>query len=195
MDGSLVPLLSAGIGGLVAILVMLINQFFSHIRWKEELSRKGEDKYLEKRLHILHESSLEFYRLSQEVLIYAEMDSPSRYEGFKEDVASLRLEIRKAFNNTTPYVKRQENTVAMDAFAALESVDVYTKELNEKNEDELFIKNQLLKLCDLLFNYKLNLEELMKTGNISPRKNALPWICLISSMILNLFLGILITFN
>ncbi|WP_219914204.1 hypothetical protein, partial [Bacillus paranthracis] len=83
MKNEFVPLISAAIGGGVALVVVFVNQTMEHLRWKDKLKRRGEDKYLDKKIELLHESNIEFFQLANDALRVSRLNFDSIKLEFK----------------------------------------------------------------------------------------------------------------
>lgn len=179
------PLVSAGIGGLVAIVVVLINQVMTHIRWKEGLKRKGEDKYIDKKLEVLHESVIEFFLMANKSLELSQVIANSGSRNARKEIDTLDNEVRTRIANSSPYLESDLEARVHNVYEIL--VTLRWIKVEDKSKEEEIITN-LLWLNEELHFLKEDLENIMK-GFHSQKKgsNKIYWI-MIFSTILNLIL-------
>ncbi|MFJ7677452.1 hypothetical protein ACIQXQ_05310 [Peribacillus sp. NPDC097198] len=179
------PLVSAGIGGLVAIIVVLINQVMTHIRWKEGLKRKGEDKYIDKKLEVLHESVIEFFIMANKSLELSRVIENGGRRNVRKDINILDNEVRTRIANSSPYLDSDLEERVHNVYEIL--VTLRWIEVEDKSNEEEIITN-LLWLNEELHLLKEDLENIMK-GFHSKKKdsNELNWFVIFST-ILNLIL-------
>ncbi|MGW8429222.1 hypothetical protein ACWGJQ_27905 [Peribacillus simplex] len=100
-------LIAALIGGSFALLGITINQVLEHIRWKENLKRKGEDAYLEKKLESLHDTIVKLEELTLKlsdlrfsIKLYNSYDE----EELLESLESSRRFFNQTVNMVAPYI-------------------------------------------------------------------------------------------
>lgn len=179
------PLISAGIGGLVAIIVVLINQVMTHIRWKEGLKRKGEDKYIDKKLEVLHDSVIEYFLMANKSLELSRVIENGGSINARKEIDILDNEVRTRIANSSPYLDSELEERVHNVYEIL--VTLRWIDFEDKSNEEEIITN-LLWLNEELHFLKEDLENIMK-GFYSKKKgyNGLYWF-MIFSTILNLIL-------
>ncbi|MBU8691240.1 hypothetical protein KM918_28590 [Priestia megaterium] len=135
MEKEWMPVISAAIGGLVAILVVFINQVMEHLRWKENLNRKGQDKYLDKKIETLHESIVDFFQLANEALRLSrssKMDAKQWMDGIRVVDKSVRTRIALL----SPYIDKNLEHRIENLYDALTVIRlIFNKEMEGTNED------------------------------------------------------------
>ncbi|MCY8233698.1 hypothetical protein [Priestia endophytica] len=105
MEKEWIPVISAAIGGLVAIVVVFINQTMEHLRWKENLKRKGQDKYLDKKIETLHDSIVDFFQLASEALRLSKLFGKGA--GYQiEETRMLDKAVRTRIALISPYIEK-----------------------------------------------------------------------------------------
>jgi hypothetical protein len=169
-----IPLLSAGVG---AILAMLINQIMSHIRWKEDLKRKGEDKYLEKKLKNLHEAIVEFYEYAVEALELSKIIDGIKVRHVIEDIEKLDSNIRKRIAQTAPYLDNNLYQRVGNVYEILTTIRlIIGKEIEGDNAE---IVTNLLWLNEELHHLNDDLGNVMRGYHV--KKNGF-WLKLIATI-------------
>lgn len=192
METQWIPLVSAGIGGLAAIIVMLINQVMSHMRWKEELNRKGEDKYLEKRLEYLHDAIVEFFISANKSLELGRLAKDTQPRHYKDEFTALDTHIRKTIARTSPYLDNSTKEGLDNLYEILTAIRLMLNKEIEYTEGE--ISTHLYWLNEALYEFNEDLEKVMK-GYYAKKES--PWIRWIGilSVIINILLVVYIVFN
>ncbi|MDM5361178.1 hypothetical protein [Peribacillus sp. ACCC06369] len=100
-------LIAALIGGSFALLGITINQVLEHIRWKENLKRKGEDAYLEKKLESLHDTIVKLEELTlklSDLRFSIELYNSYDEEELLESLESSRQFFNQTVNMVAPYI-------------------------------------------------------------------------------------------
>jgi hypothetical protein len=170
-----IPLLSAGIG---AIIAMLISQIMSHVRWKEDLKRKGEDKYIEKRLENLHEAIIEFYLCANKALELSSLLDDIKIRHVKDDIEKLDADIRKRIAQTSPYLESRLNERVNHVYEILTTIRlIVRKEIEGDNEE---IVTNLLCLNEELWFLNEDLGNVMKDYHVKKKGLWTKWIAIIS---------------
>lgn len=100
MDKELIPILSAAIVAGTTLIVLIINKIVEYSMWKTNLNRKGEEKYLERKIDTLHITIVDIFELTAETLTLGnQSDQGIRSiikEGFKSVDDTFRKVIAKA---------------------------------------------------------------------------------------------------
>lgn len=184
-----IPLLSAGIG---AIIAMVINQIMSHIRWKEELKRKGEDKYLEKKLENLHEAIIEFFVMANKALELSRIVDESKLRHVQDDIEKLDADIRKRIAQTSPYLDSNLNQRVENLYEILTTIRlIIRKEIEGDNAE---IVTNLLWLNEELWFLNEDLGNVMKGYHVKKEGYWVKWIAIIS-VFTNILLVVYIIFS
>ncbi|PGA35149.1 hypothetical protein [Bacillus wiedmannii] len=177
-----IPLLSAGIG---AIIAMLINQIMSHLRWKEELKRKGEDKYLEKKLENLHDSIIEFFKMANKALELSRIVDGSKLKYAQDDIEKLDADIRKRIAQTSPYLESNLNQRVENLYDILTTMRLIIRKEIEGDDRE--IVTNLLWLNEELHHMNDDLGNVMKGFHVKKGGFWVKWVA-ITSVLTNILL-------
>ncbi|UOQ85703.1 hypothetical protein [Gracilibacillus salinarum] len=194
--------ISAGIAGLVTLVVLFINQLMQHKRWRENMQRKGEDKYLEKKLDTLHEANIELFKLANETLSLAR-DADSK--GINDKFDNLNNKVRLAIELSSPYLNSgNEREIDEDLGLIVEISEVFEllalirgmlqKEIDTTDKE---IETHLLWLNEAIWGLRDHLSFEMKNFDfnnvVKPTSNKiLKWTLL--SLSINIFYTIYIIF-
>lgn len=184
-----IPLLSAGIG---AIIAMLINQIMSHLRWREELKRKGEDKYLEKKLENLHDSIIEFFLMANKALELSRIVDGSKLKYAQEDIEKLDANIRKRIAQTSPFLERNLNQRVENLYEILTIMRLILRKEIEGDDKE--IVTNLLRLNEELHHMNDDLSNVMKGFHVKKEGFWVKWVTIIS-VLTNILLVVYIFSN
>lgn len=68
MDKEFIPIISAAIAAATTLIVLIINKVVEYFMWKTDLNRKGEEKYLERKIDTLHVTIVDIFELTAETL-------------------------------------------------------------------------------------------------------------------------------
>jgi hypothetical protein len=176
-----IPLLSAGIGGIFAISGVLFNQVLTHIRWKEDLKRKGEDKYLEKKLGNLHDTIVGFFEDAIKALELSRIVEDTRSRHVREEIESLDISVRKRIANSSPYIDNNLQSRKDNLYEILTGIRlIMNKEIEGDDKD---IVTHLLWLNEELHMFNDDLEQVMKGYHVKKEGNKTKWIATISVLI------------
>ena len=170
-----IPLLSAGIG---AIIAMLINQIMSHVRWKEELKRKGEDKYLERKLENLHDAIIEFFLMANKALELSRIVDGSKLRHVQDDIEKLDADIRKRIAQTSPYLESNLNQRVENLYEILTTMRLIIRKEIEGDDRE--IVTNLLWLNEELHHMNDDLGNVMKGFHVKKEGFWVKWVAIIS---------------
>ncbi|MGA5715034.1 hypothetical protein ACPCH0_19015 [Bacillus bombysepticus] len=184
-----IPLLSAGIG---AIIAMLINQIMSHLRWREELKRKGEDKYLEKKLENLHDTIIEFFLMANKALELSRKVDGSNLKYAQDDIEKLDADIRKRIAQTAPYLEHNLNQRVENLYEILTKMRLIIRKEIEGDDKE--IVTNLLWLNEELYYMNDDLDNAMKGFHVKKEGFWVKWIAIIS-VLTNILLVVCVFFN
>lgn len=165
LNNSWIPLISAIIGGGFTIIVVTINQFISHFRWKEELNRKGEDKYLEKRLEILHDTIIDLYLIAEEILILARKENMFEQMHVEDTIFNLDSKIRITIARTSAYVDEIESINELSPLHEQLAI-IRSKDFKNLSIKELDLRTELFYLNEEVHNYREQLINAMKSYNL-----------------------------
>ncbi|RSL29309.1 hypothetical protein D7Z54_31910 [Salibacterium salarium] len=108
MSNEYISLISAGIGGMVALIVLAVNQLMQHKRWKENLQRKGEDKYLDQKIDTLHETNVELFKLANNALTLARIGDDKGTNYIADEYKILDEKIRSVIALLSPYLSKDK---------------------------------------------------------------------------------------
>ncbi|MCA1001014.1 hypothetical protein LCM01_11390 [Bacillus thuringiensis] len=184
-----IPLLSAGIG---AIIAMLINQIMSHLRWREELKRKGEDKYLEKKLENLHDAIIEFFLMANKALELSRIVDVSKLKYAQDDIEKLDADIRGRIAQTAPYLERNLNQRVENLYKILTTMRLIIRKEIEGDDKE--IVTNLLSLNEELHYMNDDLGNVMKGFHVKKERFWVKWGAIIS-VLTNILLVVYIFSN
>ncbi|HFK1501178.1 hypothetical protein OA45_00057 [Bacillus sp. UMTAT18] len=184
-----IPLLSAGIG---AIIAMLINQVMSHLRWREELKRKGEDKYLEKKLENLHDAIIEFFLMANKALELSRIVDVSKLKYAQDDIEKLDADIRGRIAQTAPYLERNLNQRVENLYEILTTMRLIIRKEIEGDDKE--IVTNLLWLNEELHYMNDDLGNVMKEFHVKKEGFWIKWVAIIS-VLTNILLVVYIFSN
>ncbi|MDA1570067.1 hypothetical protein PDK93_29055 [Bacillus cereus] len=184
-----IPLLSAGIG---AIIAMLINQVMSHLRWREELKRKGEDKYLEKKLENLHDAIIEFFLMTNKALELSRIVDVSKLKYAQDDIEKLDADIRGRIAQTAPYLERNLNQRVENLYEILTTMRLIIRKEIEGDDKE--IVTNLLWLNEELHYMNDDLGNVMKEFHVKKEGFWIKWVAIIS-VLTNILLVVYIFSN
>lgn len=160
---------------------MLINQVVAHFRWKEELNRKGEDKYLEKRLEVLYSSLSELYMLSEEILDLKETGKELSLLHYRNRFQNIGAKLIFLISNLAPFTTSEQDVFSKQIRSNMMRIYVNNHE-DDANSDEqkLFELDLLMKEVDL---YRSSITLLLKSKYSKPSKRREKWIILTLSLI------------
>ncbi|MBX4161653.1 hypothetical protein [Priestia megaterium] len=178
-----IPVVGAAIGGLVAILVVLINQTMEHLRWKENLNRKGQDKYLDKKIETLHESIIDFFQLANEALRLSRLSKVDAKQ-WMDEIRVIDKSVRTRIALLSPYMDKNLEHRIENLYEILTAIRlIFNKEMEGTNED---IVTNLLWLNEELHSLNDDLGNVMKEFHEKEKKaNKRVWIFTLS-IVLNM---------
>lgn len=107
MDNELIPIVSAAIVAATTLIVLIINKIVEYFMWKTNLNRKGEDKYLERKIDTLHLTIIDIYELAAETLDLGEQSDQGISSIIKKGLNDVNNAFRKKIANASPFLDNQ----------------------------------------------------------------------------------------
>ncbi|XKK33710.1 hypothetical protein HFP66_27410 [Bacillus sp. A17A.1] len=104
-----------------------------HLRWKDRLKRRGEDKYLDKKIEILHESNVEFFQLANDALRISNLNLDS----IKLEFKVLNENVRKRIALSSPYIDNELNQKIQSIYELLTTIRLILNKEIEGTEEEV----------------------------------------------------------
>jgi hypothetical protein len=95
MDKEFIPIVSAAIIGGATLSVVIINKIVEYFMWKSNLNRKGEEKYLERKIDTLHLTIVDIFELTAETLTLGNQSDKGISLKIKEGLESVDNTFRK----------------------------------------------------------------------------------------------------
>ncbi|HHB2168540.1 hypothetical protein QCI47_16180 [Bacillus cereus group sp. RP29] len=188
MKNEFVPLISAAIGGGVALVVVFVNQTMEHLRWKDKLKRRGEDKYLDKKIEILHESNVEFFQLANDSLRISNLN----LDAIKLEFKVLNENVRKRIALCSPYIDNELNWKIQSIYELLTNIRLILNKEIEGTEKEVITK--LLWLNEALWEVRDDITSIIKQLVVPPYKSIWGKGILLISILTNILLTIILIF-
>ncbi|MED2879805.1 hypothetical protein P4240_24175 [Bacillus thuringiensis] len=188
MKNEFVPLISAAIGGGVALVVVFVNQTMEHLRWKDKLKRRGEDKYLDKKIEILHESNVEFFQLANDALRISNLNLDS----IKLEFKVLNENVRKRIALSSPYIDNELNQKIQSIYELLTTIRLILNKEIEGTEEEVI--TNLLWLNEALWEVRDDITNIIKQLVVPPYKSIWGKGILLISILTNILLTIILIF-
>ncbi|MFC7061035.1 hypothetical protein [Halobacillus seohaensis] len=190
MGNEIASLISAGIGGMVALIVLGVNQLMQHKRWKENLQRKGEDKYLDKKIDILHETNVELFQLANYALTLARAAENKGVNSIRCEYKKLDSNVRGTIALSSPYLESVDNEKVNSLYETLTVTRLIFNEEIHGTEAEII--THLYWLNEGIWEFRENLSITMKAFyNRHEKSNSWLWITSVS-VLLNILLLIYI---
>lgn len=175
--------IGASIGGIVALIVVFINQIMEHLRWKEGLLRKGEEKYLDKRVEILHESNVELFQLANEALKLSRVPKQKGLNKTQVEFRNLDNKVRQSIAISSPYLENEFKDRIENLYEILTNIRLILNNEVEGSVDE--VTTNLLWLNEEIWFFRDELIERMKSFKKNPGKSKLLYLLLSISLLLN----------
>ncbi|SDD55009.1 hypothetical protein SAMN05428987_5249 [Paenibacillus sp. CF095] len=107
MDKELIPLLSAAIVAGTTLIVLIINKIVEYSMWKTNLDRKGEEKYLERKIDTLHITIVDIFELTAETLTLGNQSDQGIRSIIKEGFKSVDDTFRKVIAKASPFLDKK----------------------------------------------------------------------------------------
>lgn len=107
MDKEFIPIVSAAIVATSTLLVVIINKIVEYFMWKTNLNRKGEEKYLERKIDTLHLTIVDIFELTAETLILGNQSDEGINSTIKEGLKSVENTFRKKIANASPFLDKE----------------------------------------------------------------------------------------
>lgn len=161
MSNEFISLISASIGGISALIVLTVNQFMQHRRWRENLQRKGEDKYLEKKIDILHETNVELFNLANNALTLAKIGDNKGVNSIAKEYKKLDGDIRLVIALSSPYLGKDKKEEVDILYELLTAIRLMLN--NEINGEEKDIITHLYWLNESIWGFRDKLSNDMGT--------------------------------
>lgn len=180
-------IIGASIGGMVALIVVVINQIMEHLRWKENLLRKGEEKYLDKRIEILHESNVELFHLANEALKLSSIPKQKGLHKTQGEFRNLDNKVRQSIAISSPYLENEFKDRIENLYEILTNIRLILNNEAEGSVDE--VTTNFLWLNEEIWFFRDELIEKMKGFKKNYGKDKLIYIFLSLSLILNAVLS------
>lgn len=104
MDKEFIPIVSAAIVGGATLSVVIINKIVEYFMWKSNLNRKGEEKYLERKIDTLHLTIVDIFELTAETLTLGNQSDKGISLEIKKGLESVDNTFRKKIANASPFL-------------------------------------------------------------------------------------------
>ncbi|MFF2291267.1 hypothetical protein [Peribacillus butanolivorans] len=107
MDKEFIPIVSAAIVGGATLSVVIINKIVEYFMWKSNLNRKGEEKYLERKIDTLHLTIIDIFELTADTLNLARQTNKGISLEIKKGLESVDNIFRKKIANASPFLDNE----------------------------------------------------------------------------------------
>jgi hypothetical protein len=107
MDKEFIPIASAAIVAASTLIVLIINKIVEYFMWKTNLNRKGEEKYLERKIDTLHLTIVDIFELTAETLTLGNQSDQGISSTIKEGLKNVDDTFRKKIANASPFLDKQ----------------------------------------------------------------------------------------
>ncbi|USL39847.1 hypothetical protein [Priestia megaterium] len=107
MDKEFIPIVSAAIVAASTLLVVIINKIVEYFMWKTNLNRKGEEKYLERKIDTLHLTIVDIFELTAETLTLGNQSNQGISSTIKEGLKNVDNTFRKKIANASPFLDKE----------------------------------------------------------------------------------------
>ncbi|CAI6074525.1 hypothetical protein PAECIP112173_02332 [Paenibacillus sp. JJ-100] len=107
MDKEFIPLISAAIAAATTLVVLIINKVIDYFMWKTNSIRKGEEKYLERKIDTLHLTIVDIFELTAETLTLINQSKYGISSTIKEGFKSVDSTFRKVIAKASPFLDKR----------------------------------------------------------------------------------------
>jgi hypothetical protein len=107
MDKEFIPIVSAAIGAAATLIVVIISKIVEYFMWKTNLNRRGEEKYLERKIDTLHLTIVDIFELTAETLTLGNQSDQGISLTIKEGLKNVNNTFRKTIANASPFLDKE----------------------------------------------------------------------------------------
>ncbi|ETT30276.1 hypothetical protein C161_27503 [Paenibacillus sp. FSL R5-192] len=160
MEKEIIPIVSAAIVAGTTLVVLIINKVVEYFMWKSNLNRKGEEKYLERKIDTLHLTIVDIFELTAETLTLGNESDQGISSTIKEGFRNVDNTFRKVIAKASPFLDKQimENEVRKIYMLTSE-----VRELMIQHEEEGNIQLPSSETLNYGYNQEKTLEEIICT--------------------------------
>ncbi|MGG4382678.1 hypothetical protein ABEX08_11625 [Priestia megaterium] len=160
MDKEFIPIVSAAIVATSTLLVVIINKIVEYFMWKTNLNRKGEEKYLERKIDTLHLTIVDIFELTAETLTLGNQSDEGINSTIKEGLKNVENTFRKKIANASPFLDKEIMDNEIDNIYMLYAS---IRELMRQHEKEGNVLVSLTESQDYGYNEPKTLENIIST--------------------------------
>lgn len=160
MDKEFIPIASAVIVASTTLIVLFINKIVEYFMWKSNLNRKGEEKYLERKMDTLHLTIIDIFELTAETLTLGRQSNQGISSTIKEGFKNVDHTFRKIMANASPFLEEEIMDNEVDSIYML---NVSIRELMGRLEREGNVQLSITESQYYGYKEEKTLEELIST--------------------------------
>lgn len=160
MDKEFIPIVSAAIVATASLLVVIINKIVEYFMWKTNLNRRGEEKYLERKIDTLHLTTVDIFELTAETLILGTQSAEGINSTIKESLKNVENTFRKKIANASPFLDKEIMDNEIDNIHML---NASIRELMRQHEKEGNVLLSLTESQNYGYNEPKTLEYIIST--------------------------------
>lgn len=160
MDKEFIPIVSAAIVATASLLVVIINKIVEYVMWKTNLNRKGEEKYLERKIDTLHLTIVDIFELTAETLILGNQSDEGINSTIKEGLKNVENTFRKKIANASPFLDKE---IMNNDIGNIYMLYASIRELIRQHEEEGNVLLSLTESQDYGYNEPKTLEDIIST--------------------------------
>ena len=160
MDKEFIPIVSAAIAATSTLIVLIINKIVEYFMWKTDLNRKGEEKYLERKIDTLHITIVDIFELTAETLTLGNQSDQGISSTIKEGLKNVENTFRKKIANASPFLDKQiMNNEVYEIYMLTANI----RELMRKHEKEGNVQLSITESQHYGYKEVKTLEEILST--------------------------------
>ncbi|WP_339303982.1 hypothetical protein [Paenibacillus sp. FSL R5-0519] len=160
MEKEIIPIVSAAIVAGTTLVVLIINKVVEYFMWKSNLNRKGEEKYLERKIDTLHLTIVDIFELTAETLTLGNESDQGIRSTIKEGFKSVDDTFRKVIAKASPFLDKKIMDNEVDHVYMLTAS---IRELMRQHDKEGNVKLSIIESQDFGYKEIKTLEEVIRT--------------------------------
>ncbi|MBD7985102.1 hypothetical protein H9649_10930 [Sporosarcina sp. Sa2YVA2] len=107
MDKEFIPIIGSAIVAGTTLIVLIINKIVEYFMWKTNLNRKGEEKYLERKIDTLHLTIVDIFELTAETLTLGNQSDQGISSTIKEGLRNVDHTFREKMAYASPFLDKE----------------------------------------------------------------------------------------
>lgn len=160
MHKEFIPILSAAIAAGTTLIVLIINKIVEFYMWKTNLNRKGEEKYLERKIDTLHTTIVEIFELTAETLTLGNQSDNGISSTIKEGLKKVDNNFRKIIARASPFLNKKIIDIQVQNVYTLTH---YIREFIIQHDKEGNVQLSIIESEDFGFKEAKTLESVIET--------------------------------